>query len=208
MHRDGAFVAVKFVAPHLVEQLGAAENLPGMARQKPQQVEFFGRERDLRSPRVTVRDWLRSRRRSPKIERVFRSLPRRRAAAQYGLDAHDQLARAERLGDVIVRAQLKPDDAVGFVAACGEHDDRDIARRRRPAGPGAGSRSERVIVKPSRPGSMMSSTIRSGAPGAAGAAPAGRCPPRSRGSAPAPGSGVLLRGWWLRHRRREWFVVP
>ena len=38
----------------------------------------------------------------------------------------DQLARAERLGDIIVGAGLEPADAVLFLAARGEHDDRHV----------------------------------------------------------------------------------
>ena len=45
-------------------------------------------------------------------------------AAQHRPHAGDQLAGAERLGHVVVRAELKPDQLVGFVVAGGEHDDR------------------------------------------------------------------------------------
>ena len=45
----------------------------------------------------------------------------RRAAAQDGLEAGQQLARVEWLGQVVVRAQLEADDAIGVVAARGEH---------------------------------------------------------------------------------------
>src|SRR5581483_10212302 len=38
----GAVVAVKLHTPHLIQQLAARKDLPGMARQEPQQVEFFG----------------------------------------------------------------------------------------------------------------------------------------------------------------------
>ena len=45
------------------------------------------------------------------------------AAAEHGADARDQFFRAERLDDVVVGAQLEPDDAVGLVRPRGEHDD-------------------------------------------------------------------------------------
>src|SRR5690554_4811314 len=48
----------------------------------------------------------------------------RRLAAQYGLDAGHQLTGVERLGQVVVGAQLQPLDTAGFVALGGEHDDR------------------------------------------------------------------------------------
>ena len=50
------------------------------------------------------------------------------AAAQYGLDARQQLAWRKRLGQIIVGARLEPGDLVVLLAACGEHDDRQVAR--------------------------------------------------------------------------------
>src|SRR5262245_24176480 len=48
----------------------------------------------------------------------------RLAAPQQRADAREELARRERLGEVIVGPQLEAHDAVGFVLAPGEHDDR------------------------------------------------------------------------------------
>ena len=48
----------------------------------------------------------------------------RRAAAQHGVDAGQQLARVEGLGQVVVGADLEADDAVDVLALGGEHDDR------------------------------------------------------------------------------------
>ena len=45
--------------------------------------------------------------------------------AQDGPDAGDQLARAERLGQVVVGAELEAEQLVELVVAGGEHDDRD-----------------------------------------------------------------------------------
>src|SRR5690242_19882569 len=41
------------------------------------------------------------------------------------MNARDELARAERLCQVIVGAHLESDDTVDLLALCGEHDDRD-----------------------------------------------------------------------------------
>ena len=51
----------------------------------------------------------------------------RRSSAR---DARRQLARAERLGDVVVGAELEPRDPLGLLAARRQHDDRDRRRRR------------------------------------------------------------------------------
>ena len=56
------------------------------------------------------------------------------AAAQHGADAREQLARAERLGEVVVGAELEAHHAVGLFRAAGEHDDRNrrfVAQRAR-----------------------------------------------------------------------------
>ena len=45
-----------------------------------------------------------------------------------------QLAGIERLGHVIVRAQLQPDDLVGILDAGGQHDDRRVALAAQGAG--------------------------------------------------------------------------
>ena len=49
----------------------------------------------------------------------------RRRAAQHALDAGQQLARVERLRDVVVGAHLEPDDAVDHRRGGRQHDDRD-----------------------------------------------------------------------------------
>ncbi len=54
---------------------------------------------------------------------------RRAAPAQDAAHARDQLARRERLGDVVVGAELEADDAVDLVAARSEEDDRHVAVR-------------------------------------------------------------------------------
>ncbi|MNE63330.1 hypothetical protein D3C80_1586740 [compost metagenome] len=50
----------------------------------------------------------------------------RAGAAQYGLQACNQLAWRKRLGDVVIGADFQALDLVVFLAFGGEHDDRDI----------------------------------------------------------------------------------
>ena len=52
-------------------------------------------------------------------------LRRRRCAgsAQYGPDAGKQLARVERLGHIVVGAELEADDAVGLAVAGGQENE-------------------------------------------------------------------------------------
>jgi len=58
-------------------------------------------------------------------------------AAQNGLDAGDQFARGEGLGDVVVGTQFEAVDAVVLRRACGEEDDRNDAERGVQAEPAA-----------------------------------------------------------------------
>ena len=50
-------------------------------------------------------------------------------APQRRFDAAAELAHRERLGDVVVGADLEPGDLVGLAAFRGQHDDRHLAAR-------------------------------------------------------------------------------
>ena len=75
-------------------------------------------------------------------------------AAQHGPHPRHELARAERLGDVVVGAQLQAEHAVDLVVAGGHEQHRRPVVR--PA------RSRRQTSTPSSPGSPTSSTTASG----------------------------------------------
>src|SRR6267378_5091729 len=46
-------------------------------------------------------------------------------ASQYSFNAREQFADGKRFGDIVVGAELKPDDLIHFLTARGEHDDRN-----------------------------------------------------------------------------------
>ncbi len=73
------------------------------------------------------------------------------AAPQHRTNPRQQLSRIERFRQIVVRSNLKTDDAIRVVALGCQHDDRDEELRRR----------SRQISKPFFPGSIRSSTIRS-----------------------------------------------
>ena len=58
---------------------------------------------------------------------------RRLGATKDRLHAGDELARRERLGDVVVGADLEPGDTVGLLVARGEHENRHCGLRAKPA---------------------------------------------------------------------------
>jgi hypothetical protein len=64
-----------------------------------------------------------------RVRRRRRSAGRRTCAAQYRPHPRDDLARTERLADVIVGAELESQQAIDFVHARRDHDDRNRAER-------------------------------------------------------------------------------
>ena len=61
----------------------------------------------------------------PEVDHRRQRHPRRLAAPQDGTDARRQLPQAERLRDVVVRAELQPDDLVDLGVPRRQHHDRD-----------------------------------------------------------------------------------
>ena len=116
--------------PRKVDQLVARQHALRRAEQHHQQAEFAVAQRHglaaLRreAPGVEVQ--------LPAVEAIGAnalgaSLAHFGAApAQHRADARQELARAERLGEVVIGAELEAHDAVGFLVAPGEHDDRDL----------------------------------------------------------------------------------
>ena len=96
---------------------------PGPGRQRGQELELGRRQLDGRAgdlgphPRQVEHD-VAGTDRLGGVERPI-------GPAQDRPDARDQLARAERLGQVVVGAELEAEQLVELVVARGEHDDRD-----------------------------------------------------------------------------------
>jgi len=93
-----------------------------MGHQRVQQGELGGRQ--LQRPAVQGRLVpARIQRQSAVLQQANRGRQRAGGATQHGPHAGHHLARAKRLGDVVVRAQLQAHDAVGVLDAGGDHDD-------------------------------------------------------------------------------------
>src|SRR6266567_4798947 len=122
---DRVVVEVVRVAPDLVAQLGAGQHALRVGGEHCDEVELGHGERDLlvADPHASRRvvDLHRSDR-----EQALRTRARRgeRRAPQMRVDASSQDARVERLGDVVVRADLEADDLIHLVGAPREHDHR------------------------------------------------------------------------------------
>src|SRR5262249_59298678 len=109
---DRPIVGIRIEASHGLHDPIASEHAAAVAHQQSQHLELGGRQRQ----------WLPFQGRRPRGPvHLQRAEPEdlilvARAAAEHRLPARDELARLERLGDVIIRAELEADDAVRNVA--------------------------------------------------------------------------------------------
>src|SRR5208282_401172 len=111
------------VAPDFLEQAITAQGLPRMTEEVLQQLELLRGEihrLPLTRHLATAQIYLDITKRVAVL--LFGNGMR---TAEDGLYAGQQLTNGERLGDVIIRSQLEPDDFVHFLAPGGKHDDRD-----------------------------------------------------------------------------------
>ena len=123
MDVNRAQLDIDVAAPDGVQQLLAAEHPLGMLQEVAQQLEL-GRpqmHRTFTAPhpvRGEVHDQI--------IKGQHLRFQARLRAAHYRAHAGDQLGRRKGLGDVIIGAAFQAADLVAFLAARGQHDDRDI----------------------------------------------------------------------------------
>ena len=119
-------VAAVAIAPHLVEQLGAAVHPARVAGEVGQQVELLGGEAQRPGSEAGAA--------LGRVDRQVADDDRLLALGQ-GLDAAedrphpgDQLADAERLGEVVVGPHLEAEHPIALAGARGEHQDRGVGR--------------------------------------------------------------------------------
>jgi hypothetical protein len=118
VHASGCDEAVG--APNGVKQLVAGEDAIGTRGQVVEQAKFERAERD---GLAGMADAIGSRVDGQASDfDDARRVDGRLGATQQGFDAGDELAGAEGLGDVIVGAHFEADNAVGFIAARGQHE--------------------------------------------------------------------------------------
>ncbi len=123
MHIDSALLDIDIAAPDLIEQLAAGVGALLVGHEELQQTVFGGAHLGrFAVDGDAVAD---------RIEQQAADLDRRfavhwRRAAQHGLQAGDQLARREGLGDVVVGADFQALDLVVLFTLGGEHDDRRV----------------------------------------------------------------------------------
>src|SRR5215211_2580983 len=121
-------VVAELVAPHPAQERAAREHPAGAGGQGHQELELGVGEVHLftvgRHPAAWQVDT------EPVVGQFVGALARwYRGPAHDRPDARHQLPDCERLGDVVVRPKLEPDDPVYLVVAGGQHDDRHVALR-------------------------------------------------------------------------------
>ncbi len=116
-----------YVMPHTRSSSFSREStMPGMLEEAREQVELLARQLDLSAGDGDVA------RVAPQHDVARREhlvLVAVLDAAQDRLDARGELARRERLRDVVVGAELEAGDAVGLLVARGQHQDRHLRVR-------------------------------------------------------------------------------
>jgi hypothetical protein len=112
------------VAPNALKELLAGEDLAGVAHEQQEQLVLAGGQLDgvavaLHLPRawvdhqVVVDQWL--------LAAVV--------AAEHRADPREQLVEVERLGDVVVGAEVERVHLVDDLVAGGQHHDRDVVQQ-------------------------------------------------------------------------------
>src|SRR6266511_2691446 len=117
-HRAG--VARVRVSPDAVHQLLAGEDAARMRQEEPEQIELLGGQLEQLAVAPNFAGGLID---LELTEDDALGLGRRRTASAEDVANTDcELARGERLGHVVVCAELEADDPIGLVPACGQHD--------------------------------------------------------------------------------------
>src|SRR5271166_727464 len=124
MHIDHVGLRIEMVIPHMLEQHGAGDDLPGVLHQIFQQAELARLEDDLlAAPGHLVRQPVEG-----QIADLEHGLLRRalRAPPRQSLDAGEQFRKCVGFGEIVVAAGAKPLHAVVDLAERGEDQDRSL----------------------------------------------------------------------------------
>ena len=123
----GPRLHVRIVVPEPGEDRVARHDAAPAAQQEPQQVELLLRQvhalavqpdfeaRAVDDQRAVVKD-------------LFVGAVERGGPAQLCVDPREQLPHGERLGDVVIRSDLEPEQLISLFDARRQHDDRHPAR--------------------------------------------------------------------------------
>ena len=124
VHVDGALFHVDVAAPDAVEELVALVDPLRVGHEELQHAVLRGPERNglftHQHPMARLVE-----REAFELDAFVPVVGRR--AAQYRIDARDQLAGREGLGDVVVRTAFEARHLVTLFRSCGEHDDGQLA---------------------------------------------------------------------------------
>ena len=121
MHIHRAALAVKGIAPDLLQQLVPGEDPAAGPEQHAEQLKFLQRQRNVLA---VCLDETGLRTDPQAVDPIFLRSAALPGPPQQGLDPGQQLHHPEGLGQIIVRPQLQPQHLVIFAAPGREHDHR------------------------------------------------------------------------------------
>ena len=123
MNVNGSRISVVVEAPDLVEKLVSRKDPVGIAREVVDKLHLLGGSVDLFAvyAKLVICQVDRELVVMNFLDRVFVGSG---GTAKNRLDSRDDLLDLERLDNIIVRAELEPENLVNGLALCGEHDDR------------------------------------------------------------------------------------
>ena len=124
---DGALIALEVVAQDLLHELHARIDAARITGKRGQELEFGGGEVDLLAfdEHLVAGDVDHE---VAEVQHLELALHLSVGTAEQGADTGDELARRERLDQVVVSAELEADDAVLDLALRRQHDDGHIGR--------------------------------------------------------------------------------
>ena len=123
---DCAVIADMLIAPHEREQVVAREHAPRRGGEGVEQLRLLAREAELMPVQRDAQRGQMDRQAADDQRFAGRMLVH---AADNGADARHDLARGERLDDVVVRADIQAENAVRILVLGGDHQDWNIGHR-------------------------------------------------------------------------------
>lgn len=122
---DGALIALKVIPEHFLDQLHAVIHTAGMAGKRGEQLELGSRQIDFLAldQDLVARDIDDQ---IAEVEYLDGGLVGLMGTAEQSANAGDELARRERLNQIVVGAELKTDNTVLDLALSRQLDDGDI----------------------------------------------------------------------------------
>jgi hypothetical protein len=125
---NGLWRDIQSGIPDALEKLGAAENCAWVFGQRAEELKFGRSQMDFLFTDENSLSATIDHESANVLSFVAVTSSIRRRATGHGTNTSDELAHAERLAQVIIRAELETDNTIDFVITCAHHDDGNAGR--------------------------------------------------------------------------------